>query len=305
MNMSNTRKVLALALAAAIAFMPVVAPAQQPAVIQKSVDSVSGSVSAVQTDSTCILVKYKGTTTGLHSVEVASGGDITFKIAGVADTTTGSPNLDGIFDLSTPAGAVDTMGELVTLINTTGSNWNSVLVDCLAADLTNNTIFTLSAADANAVKGVALIRDETVASATSVFSAQTALLPAGMDSDIRFFLSGAPPGATTGSTKVNPNPFANYQTFVQAWRENITSSGTVALFAVLAVSRTYSSNGTVTDVVRPLYNVTGAASTSELAKDFQASPLVTAPGEMVIVRQRTATALTVAEITGIGYMFRK
>lgn len=293
---------LGIALVAMLLVVPATPALAQPPVGAVSVSaSDSGAVDA----STCFLVKYRGTTVGKPTVEVAAGGDMTFKIAGAADTTTGSPSLDGVFDLSTPAAAVDTVGELVNLINTTGSNWVAVLVSCLASDLTNNTMDDISATDASGPKGVAITRESTSASATSVFSAQTALLPDDAETNISFFLSGSPVGGPSGSSKVNPNPFANYQTFVQHIRENITSSGTVALNEVLAVKRTYDSSGKVTDVVRVLFSVTGAATTVEAVYNFHNGPLVTAPGEMVIVRQRTATDLTAVQIAGNGYMVRR
>lgn len=303
MSKSKFRSLIALALAAVIGLMPAAAIAQQPIAFFASVDASSGSVSAVSTG-TCILVKYRGATVGKPTVEAAAGGDITLKIAGVADVTTGSA-ADGIFDLSTPAAADDTWGEVVSKINTQGSNWVAVLVNCLASDLTDNTALTLSATDASAPKGVAILKDDTVASASAVFSAQVALTPPGGATDIRYFLSGGPVGNPSGSTKVNANPFANFQTFVQNVREKITSSGTVALFEVLGVTRTYDGNGKVSETVRSIYSVTGGATTVETAKDFNSGPLVGAKGEMIVVRQRTATDLTVLQVAGNGYTVRR
>jgi hypothetical protein len=301
------RSPLKFVIAALIALATAVpASAQQPIVFFRNVDAVSGAatIAGAAGGTTCALIKYRGTTAGKPEVAVAAGGDITLTIATVADVTTGSA-ANGIFDLSTPAAGVDTMGELVNLINTQGSNWVAVLVGCLASDLTDNAIFTLSAADASGPKGVALIKDSTVASATSIFSAQVALLPPGCDLDIRCFLGTGTGGGPQGANKPNANPFANYQTFIQNIREKITSGGTVALFEVLGVTRTYDGNGKVSDTVRPIWSETGAATTVEKAKDFNSGPLVGARGEMVIVRQRTATDLTVININGNGYSFRQ
>lgn len=296
---------LRYAVAALAAFALLVAPAAaQPAVYYPQVESYAESASSNTTDQTCMLIKYRGTTDGKATVEVAAGGDMTLKIAGSADTTTGSAS-NGIFDLSTPAAGVDTMGELVTLINTTGSNWTAVLVGCLASDLTDNTLTTISATAADGPKGLALTRDGAVASATSIFSAQVALVPADADDNISFYLGGAPRASVSGSAGVNTNPFAKHQVFVTHIREKITSSGTVALLEVLAVKRTYSSDGTVADVVRVLYAETGANSTSEKVVNFHNGPLVANVGEMVIVRQRTATDLTAAQIAGSGFAVRR
>lgn len=295
------RKLLSFVTALALALVAVV-PAQAHA--PEGAVSING-VGASVTSVACVLVKYKGSTAGKPTVEVAAGGDVTFKIAGSADTTTGSPNLDGVFDLSTPAAAVDTVGEFVNLVNTTGSNWVAVLGSCLASDLTDNAILTLSATDASTPKGVALIRDATVASATSVFTAQVAMVPAEAVDNIQFFLSGSPIGSPSGSAKVNPNPFDGWQTFVQHIREKITSAGTVAQFEVLGVKRTYDSVGKVTEVVRVLYTQEGAATTVEGYQNFHAGPILSNAGEMVVVRQSTGTGLTALSINGNGYMVRK
>ena len=302
----RTRSTLVLGLAALlVALLPAVA-APQGVLLYDRPESLAVN-SSTTTDAPCILVKYVGSTAGKPTVEVAAGGDMTFKIATVADTTTGSAS-NGIFDLSTPAAGDDTMGELVQKINSQGSNWRGVLVGCLASDLTDNALALLSATDAAAPKGVPIYRDVTSVSATSIFSAQAALLPPGADTDIRFFLSGSPVGNTTGSSKVNTNPFAHTQARVQNIREKITSTGTIALFEILGVTRTYSGGtsggNTITETVRSLYSVTGGATTVELAKDFNTGPIVAAPGEMIVVRQRTGTDLTAVQLAANGFAVR-
>lgn len=286
------RRLIAFALAALLGVVPAFAQVSPVSFAPQPVLSVAGNVSATTGDTPCVLFKYKGTTAGKPTVEVAAGGDVTFKIAGSADTTTGSPSLNGVFDLSTPAAAVDTMGEFVNLVNTTGSNWVGVLVSCLASDLTDNTLDTLAATEALNPKGAALFRDVAVASATSTFSAQVAALQAGKETDISFFLTG---------NKPNTNPFAGVQTYVQNVRERITSTGTIGLFAVLGVTRTYDSNGKVAETVRTLWSETGAATTVEKAKDFNSGPIVSAPGELLIVRQRSGTDLTAAQMQIVGF----
>lgn len=306
--MRNLLKIVA-ALVAALTIAGAAPAVAQPVFAYTGVQAVSDSASSNTTDQTCLLIKYRGTTAGKPTVEVAAGGDMTLKIAGSADATTGCSAgtcpASGVFDLSTPHASIDTMGELVTLINTTGSNWVAVLVGCLASDLTDNTITTISATEAGTLKGVALTRDGAVASATSIFSAQVALLPPAAKNNIEFFLSGSPVGGPRGSTKVNPNPFAKTVTFVQNVRETITSTGTIALLEVLGVSRSYDSSGKVTETVRSIWGETGAATTAQKVKDFNSGPLVGAPGELIVVRQRTATDLTAAQIAGNGYSIRQ
>lgn len=299
-------KIVAVAIALVALALAPSASAQQPQVFYTEATSLAGTATAVNGSTaaaSCMIIKYRGTTAGLPDVAVAAGGDMTLRIATVADTTTGSAS-NGIFDLSTPAAADDTMGELVNRINTQGSNWVAVLTGCLASDFTDNTIDTLSATDASKPGGVTLYRDAVVASATSTFSAQVALLPEDAATNIRFFLSGGPVGATTGSTKVNPNPLNRYQTFVQNVREKITSTGTIGLFEILGVKRTYDGLGKVSETVRTIWSETGAATTVEKAKDFNSGPIVSAPGELIVVRQRTGTDLTVNSIQGNAYAIR-
>lgn len=295
-----------LALAVAVLLIPQPASAQQPQVFYTEVTSLAGTATAVNgstSAASCAIIKYVGTTTGKPDVAVAAGGDMTLRIAAAVDTTTGSA-ANGIWDLSTPAASVDTMGELVNLVNTTGSNWRMVLTGCLASDFTDNTIDTLAVTDAAIPGGVVLFHDAVVANATSTFAAQIALYPADAATDIRFHLSGAPIGATTGSTKPIANPLARYQTFVQNVREKITSTGTVGLFEILGVRRTYDGLGKVSEVVRTIWSETGAATTVEKAKDFNSGPILSAPGELIVVRQRTGTDLTVNSIQGNAYAIR-
>lgn len=297
------------ALGAALAALLLIVPAQpvgaqvSPTTPQISVAGFATAVNGSTAATPCMLVKYVGTSTGKPTVEVAALGDITFKIAAAADTTTGSPSLNGIF--TTADAATNTLGKLVNVINTTGSNWRAVLTGCLSADLRDNTIDTLAATDAAAPGGVVLFKDAVVASATAVFSAQVALYPGTAATDIRFHLSGKPIGATTGSTSVNPNPLGRYQTFVTHALEKITSTGVIAQFEILGVKRTYDSTGKVSETVRTLYAETGAATTVEKSKDFFNSPIPADPGELVIVRQRTATDLTAQSVNGVGYAVRK
>lgn len=303
--MRNLLKPLALALVAILALTPI-ASAQQPQVFYTEVTSLAGTATAVNgstSAASCMIIKYRGTTVGKPDVTVAAGGDLTLRIAAVADVSTGTA-VNGIFDLSTPAAADDTMGELVNRINTQGTNWVAVLTGCLASDFTDNTIDTLAATDAAAPGGVVLFKDAVVASATTTFSAQVALYPADGATNIQFHLSGGAVGTPTGSTKVNPNPLNRYQTFVQNVREKITSTGTIGLFEILGVKRTYDQNGKVAEVVRTIWSETGAATTVEKAKDFNSGPIVSNPGELIVIRQRTGTDLTVNSIQGNAYAVR-
>src|SRR5687767_14672320 len=202
--MTMTRRILSMILALALA-LAVIPAAPVAAHAPAGALSLATSETGVVDSTACFLIKYRGSTVGKPTVEVAAGGDLTLKIATVADVTSGTA-VNGIFDLSTPAAADDTMGELVNRINTQGSNWVAVLVSCLASDLTDNTLDDIAATDASSPRGVAMTREATSASATSVFSAQSALLPDDAETNIAWLLSGSPVAGPSGSTKVNRNP---------------------------------------------------------------------------------------------------
>jgi len=281
----------ALAVVALFAAAPVAAQNSYPPV---GSDPVSGTSTSITTQEAALVLKYVGTTTaGIPTVQVSAGGDLQLEIAGVADATTGSPTLNGVFDLSTPAAAVDTVGELVNLINTTGSNWRAVLTSGLTGDATDNTFFTRSEIEVPTA-GVRLFRDVDV----SLFSS-VAILPPLADQEFAFWSTG------TGqvNTRVNKNAFANYQCFLQYASEKITSSGTVGAFTVNAVKNEYSATGVLTQTRRILWTPTGAATT--VASNTPVGlTFVSAPGEFFVVRQATGTALTVTEVFGVGYMVK-
>lgn len=139
------------------------------------VPAVVTPISAVSTD-VGIEIVYTGPQASA-TVEVAAGGDMTLKIgalgAEAVDTTIGSPNLDGVFDLSSPAAAVDTYGELIDLINV-NPYWKARLVGVMRSDLTNNTLITRSAAQCKNVV-VSLLRDTTVILTATVYVIGTRL----------------------------------------------------------------------------------------------------------------------------------
>ena len=89
-------------------------------------------------------LQYQGTTASGATVAVAAGGDMAFTTDGsTADTTV---NGTGSIDLSTPAAGLDTMGELMDIINQS-DNWAMVLLGARRASFTNNCILTVAAVD--------------------------------------------------------------------------------------------------------------------------------------------------------------
>ena len=127
-------------------------------------------------------VKWIGTTaTGDASIAVAAGGDITVEgDDGAVDT---SISTDGVIDLSTPAAAENTIGEVCDIFNNdTDGNWQCILVDLLASESSDNTLATLGETattgisstydlDGNGLfdnEGIAILTDITVTDAFSV-----------------------------------------------------------------------------------------------------------------------------------------
>lgn len=190
-------------------------------------EGVLRGISAISTEPK-ILVKYTGTNAAGGTITVAAGGDITFSQgsvgSSVVDATmecdgsiaaTGSRN--GIYDLSTPAAACDTLGEVVDLINNQGTNWVAVIVNGLRSDSTDNTLITLSETAANSVDGLGLLDDGTV----SLFSTQ-AVIPAAAQK-MGFYTVGN----LRTSRALKPNPFAGLTTIVYSMTAKDTSTGTL------------------------------------------------------------------------------
>lgn len=211
----NTRKSILRStgiflLTLAVAALPSLSLAQGPsaAALQRfyTGEGVLVGLSAISTQPQ-ILIQYTGSAALGGTVTVAAGGDITFGQgavgASVADATmecdasiaaTGSRN--GIYDLSTPHANCDTLGEVVDLINSQGTNWLAVIVHGLRSDPTDNVFITLSEAAANSVDGLGLLSD-----GTTLFKASRALIPAAA-LKMPFYKVGL--GRTARALKANP-----------------------------------------------------------------------------------------------------
>ena len=121
-------------------------------------------------------IGYQGDTDSGATVAVAAGGDMAFTTDGsTADTTV---NGTGSIDLSTPAAAVDTMGELGDIINQS-ANWAFIFYGALRAGLTDNAILTVAAVDlstaAKKLAGHFFFQDPAVVLATSLYGVPWAI----------------------------------------------------------------------------------------------------------------------------------
>ena len=100
----------------------------------------------------CINADYPDAT-----VAVNAGGDIAFTTDGTtADTTVVAST--GIIDLSTPAAAYDTLGEVADVINAS-ANWVCVILGGLRAWAVDGLFYTFTEANAAGANGIILYGD--------------------------------------------------------------------------------------------------------------------------------------------------
>lgn len=150
-------------------------------------------ISAVSTDTAIEIMNFGPRTSIVTSstyadASVNAGGDLLLRkgsivdstavVTASADTNIGSPTLNGTIDLSSPAAAVDTYGEVADLINSS-QDWRCRLVGVRRADLTNNTLIDRSTGVASRcnIVMVPLLRDTTTAVQTNTFTIGLRITP--------------------------------------------------------------------------------------------------------------------------------
>jgi hypothetical protein len=255
----KTMKKLILTLAA-IAVLATPSFAQTP---------VFGHVGSDTAGSVAMLVKYIGSTAPgtTTDVAVAAGGDIAFRVVGVADTTV---NTTGSIDCSSPPAGSDTMGEVVDLINAS-SNWRAVLVGALRSDSTDNTITTFTVANAARAEGLPLYFDSAVSLTTSI-----PLIPEACKTDIRCWMS--PQG------KLMEFPAQGTQTDVK-WVEGYSTFATTGTFNIYSVKTRQIAGAAGSETASTIWSeVTAATGTNKQLTQFQYVGLKGKPNEKVIVR---------------------
>lgn len=264
-------KTRSFVLAALLAVLSAPAFAQYP---------VSGHVGSDTAGSVAMLIKYIGTAaaSATTDVAVAAGGDMTFRVAGVASTTVNSGAVCGAvvgtLDLSTPAATCDTFGEVVDVINAT-SDWRAVLVGALRSDSPDNTITTFAVASAMRADGLPLYFDSAVSLTTSI-----PLIPDNCKTDIRCFM--------TPQGQLLENPFAGTQTDIR-WVEGYATYATTGNFNIYSVLPRQKAVGSET-VTTLWTEATGASGTNKQLTQFQYLGLKGKPNEKVIVRITTTGA---------------
>lgn len=264
-------------------------------------EGVVGGWSAISTEP-MVLVKYTGTNANGGTVTVAAGGDITFSQGAVgastADATlecdasiaaTGSRN--GIFDLSTPNAACDTLGEVVDLINNQGSNWVAVIVHGRRSDSTDNAFITLSETAANSVDGLGLLADGTV-----LFKQSRALVPSAA-LKIGFYIVGS--GRTARTLKADP--FKGYTALLTSLTATTTyGSGTSAhgIYCIAVTNSLVTGSETVTS-----YAKAAGATTVEATWTPSAYGLACPAGQKMLIRTDNSAAASAATLYITGFVY--
>lgn len=286
----NMRKFAAILTAALLAVTP--AFAELPFTGYKAKGPITGTSSAAD-DNVALYVKYVGTSSGIPTVQVSSGGDIQFEVDGSVDTTVACPEADddGVIDVSDSA--CNTMVEVVNAINQGGSNWRAVLVEALGTDSSEDAFATLSETDTNVKLGAPIYYDTNFAGSAPTVTALVA--PVFPPADGSFFFNGS---------EINKNPFAGGTSFLSGVSTLQDSSGTIAATVIRAVFREYRGNPTngydLYETIRTVWSQVGAADDTQGTLDFSNFPLVSAPGEAFIARIGSSTTITTANLNAVG-----
>lgn len=269
-------------------------------------EGVLRGITAISTEPQ-ILIRYTGTNANGGTVTVAAGGDITFSQgavgASVADATmecdasiaaTGSRN--GIYDLSTPNAACDTLGEVVDLINSQGTNWLAVIVNGLRSDSTDNVFITLSETAANSVDGLGLLVDGTV-----LLTATQAIVPAAA-LKMPFYVGGGCATLRTCRT-LKANPFAGLTTLVYSMTAKNTSTGTLThnLHCVAVTNSILSTGGR--EVVTTYNKASGATTVEDTWTPNSTFGVACPVGQKMIARTTMTTDHTAAVLFVAGHVF--
>jgi hypothetical protein len=281
--------------AQATVYGPVVVSQSQP-------KAVSDIKTAVSTD-VGIYVRYVGTGTGVATVEVAAGGDITLVANGAADATLECPvsgALGGVIDVSDTA--CDTIGEVVDVINSS-VDWIAVPHASLRSDSSNNTLITLAATDAKLPNGLGLLRDSAVA-----LTINLVLAPGGYDQQGNFtginayVNQNSAPGTAGSGRRLTPNPFNGFDTTLLYAKENITTTDNAAnLFRAFCVVPNNKDNANSTEVVREMYQEpAGLTTVTALIDEFLNNGGLLCNDGKVVVTTKGTTTLTAPSTFATG-----
>lgn len=274
---------------------------------------VSAALTAISTD-TAMFVKYVGTATSATVDVNAATGDLTFQVSAAAADTLECPvsgALGGIIDVSDAA--CDTLGEVVDAINDScrvnASNcWRAALVDGMRSDSSNNTLDTLSAAQAGVADGLALKFDTAV-----LFKLSQALIPASSRTIKTFLGTGTvTTGTPTGGTAVGrgaaliPNPYTGTQTVLFIANATTTYASGTSNFEVWAVRPSVSPGASQkgSETTQLLYSTAGGATTANKVFDFSQFGLYGLQDAKLLVRVNNSAALSAPLLYAYGIDFK-
>ncbi len=251
---------------------------------------VSGHISSDTAGSVAMLIRYIGTSASATTdVAVAAGGDMTFRVAGVASTTVNSAAVcgatAGTIDLSTPAATCDTLGEVVDVINAT-VDWRAVLVGALRSDSSDNTLTTFAVASAVRSDGLPLYFDSAVSLTTSI-----ALIPEECKTNIACWL--------TPAGKLLENPFGGTVTDVR-WVEGYSTYATTGTFNIYSVKVSNKASG-AENVLTLHSESTGATGTNKQLTQFQYYGLRGRPNDKVVIRITDTGASSAFNLHAYGF----
>ena len=268
---------------------------------------VSDQISAVSTD-VGIFVKYIGSNATTSTVAVdAATGDLAFVVAGAADPTI-NPVTGGAGLCGNTAGTIDvsdadcnTFGTVIDMIN--GSpNWIAWPGAVLRGDTSNNALNTLAATAAQ--NGLALLKDTIVTlNVTADVRPTIHTLPG------NYFV-----GSPGGPYGLNPDAQKERQYMLIDASENVTCGGgaigTLDVLGVRQIARpkvakvagAVAAAVSYTEVARTIWTQAGAACTN--TGTLAASPLLTAPGERLLVRVNSTVALTAPQLIATAIVYK-
>lgn len=279
-------------------------------------DYVTGGYQAISTE-TLVLLRYVGTNANGGTVTVAASGDITFSQGAVGGSTAdntmecdssiaASGSRNGIYDLSTPDAQCDTVGEIVDLINSQGSNWRAVIIDGLRSDPTDNIFITRAETAANTVAGVNLLAD-----GTTLFKQTFAVIPAAarrMDYYLvggngRFSTSFKTDGGASTVLSSTSNPFKGLTPILFQMTSSSTYTGT-SVQQILCVASTLSGSATGGSEVVTTAQRTSGATTVETSWTQNTNFGTGCPtGQKMLVRTNNGTNMSVAAISAAGVVY--
>lgn len=284
--------IFALTLLASI--MPSYNVSAQVVPLPRSVEPVFGFVTTDSTD-IALLVQFIGTSTANNSGVVAvAAGNITFtqgaQGAEAASTEFECPiSLPNGGVIDTTNAACDTVGEVADIINAS-TNWRAVALDSLRSDSINTRLLAMGATRATSTDGLGLAWSTPLS-----FRATTAMTPFRSMSNY----------LVPGTRLLKHNPYDNTRTGLYLGTATSTYGSGSSVLRFFSVKIVPSRSGlTWSEVVTPIYQQAGGATTVAAPYDFRDIGLWGKSGEKVLVRIDNTAAASVITLRTYGLFAR-